>query len=268
MKKYSSYFIILTGLLIITSCTKEINLQLDSAAGELVIEANLTNVNGPQYVTLTNNVPFTNTNTYPPVTGATVTLKDQSGKNYTLTEGPKGTYSVNPLVGTAGNTYTLNVVSNGQTYAANSTMPATVVLDSVTSKNNVINTGNNGKIKKTISVYYQDPAGISNQYRFVMTVNGVQVKSIFAYDDGFTDGRYVSSDLRQTDIDVYAGDTVTVEMQCIDKSIYTYWYTLMREQGQNGGGTVAPSNPPTNITPAALGYFSAHTTQSKTIIVK
>jgi hypothetical protein len=57
-------------------------------------------------------------------------------------------------------------------------------------------------------------------------------------------------------------------MQCIDKPVYTYWFTLM-QQGDNGpGGGVTPADPPSNITPTVLGYFSAHTTQSKTIVVK
>ncbi|HEX3384292.1 MAG TPA: DUF4249 domain-containing protein, partial [Mucilaginibacter sp.] len=60
----------------------------------------------------------------------------------------------------------------------------------------------------------------------------------------------------------------SVEMQCIDKPIYTYWYSLMQLQVNNPGGQVAPSNPPTNISPTTLGYFSAHTTQTMTLVVK
>jgi hypothetical protein len=265
MKKINIYYIITAiSLIAITSCTKVINLDLGNNTGELVIEGNITNVSGPQYVMLSTNVPFTNTNVYPPVTGAVVTIKDQIGKSYTLTEGPKGTYSITPLVGVTGNTYTLSVVSGNKTYTASSTMPTAIALDSLTSKNNVINSGSN--IKKTITVYYQDPAGVPNQYRFVMYVNGVQIKSVFAYNDLFTDGRHVSSDLRQNDVDIHQGDTVKVEMQCIDTNIFTYWYTLMSQQQQGAG--VAPSDPPSNISPTTLGYFSAHTTQTRTIVVK
>ncbi len=148
---------------------------------------------------------------------------------------------------------------------ASSVMPALVMLDSVTSESSFFN---NDKNKQQITVYYRDPAGVANQYRFIMYVNGVQVNDVFAYNDEFTNGKNVSIDLIENDIDVYPGDTVKVEMQCIDKPIYTYWLTLM-QQGNNGpGGSVTPSNPPTNITPATLGYFSAHTTQSLSFLVK
>jgi hypothetical protein len=272
MKKNIFIFSIISLVIstIITSCTKNISITPANASGQLVIEGNLTNVSGPQYVTLSFNVPFNNSNTYPPVTGATVTISDQSGNIYLLPEGPPGTYSFNPLAGTAGTTYTLKAQVNGHVYTANSTMPSVVNLDSISAANNtVIRHPKNGNPSKFVTAYYQDPAGIANYYRFIMWVNGVQVNSIFTFDDLLSDGKYISQNLRETDIDVYSGDTVKVEMQCIDKPMYTYWYTLMQEQGGDINGTsLAPSNPPTNITPAAFGYFSAHTTQTMTIIVK
>jgi len=40
------------------------------------------------------------------------------------------------------------------------------------------------------------------------------------------------------------------------------------QQSNGPGGGVSPSNPPTNISPATLGYFSAHTSSIKTMIVQ
>ena len=261
----------LFSLLALTSCTKVIDLKLGNNTGELVIEGNITNTAGPQVIQLSTNVPFSNTNTYPPVSGATVSVSDQNGNTYPFTEGPLGTYSNSQLTGIPGNTYTMTVTSGGKTYTANSVMPAVVNLDSLTSKNDVIQTSDH---KKVVTVYYQDPAGIANQYRFVLYVNNVQANDIYAYNDQFNDGRYVSIDLRENtasssvDKGIFSGDMVTVEMQCIDKPVYTYWETLMQQETNGPGGGVSPSDPPTNITPVTLGYFSAHTTQSKTIVVK
>jgi len=259
------YFIVLIAAFMLSSCKKVINLDLGNVSGELVIEGNFTNVSGPQYVVLSRNVPFTSTNVYPPVTGATVTIADNRGNQYQLTEGPAGTYSINPAFGFGSRTYTLTVTTGGKTYTASSTMPGTVPLDSISAKPNYFNAGSGEKV---ITVHFQDTPGIPNQYRFVMYVNKVQVKSIFAYDDEFIDGKYVNLDLEQNDTKIYAKDTVTVEMQCIDKPIYTYWFTLSQQQANNPGGQVAPANPPTNITPTTLGYFSAHTTQTVTLVVK
>ena len=46
-----------------------------------------------------------------------------------------------------------------------------------------------------------------------------------------------------------------------------YWFSLMQQQGNGPGGGTTPSNPPSNFDNNALGYFSAHTTQVKQIIV-
>jgi hypothetical protein len=247
------------------SCTKVIDLKLGNDTGKLVIEGNITNVNGPQFIKLSRNVPFTSTNTYPPVTGATVTLTDTTGIIYTLTEYPAGTYYINPYRGRANGVYKMTVLADGITYSASSTMPGRVKLDSISTRSSVFNNSNN---RKQITVHFLDPAGIKNQYRFVMYVNKKQVKATFALNDDFSDGRYVDFDLFQNNTDIFPGDTVSVEMQCIDKPMYTYWFTLMQQSGNNPGGGVAPSNPPSNITPTCLGYFSAHTTQTQTIIVK
>jgi hypothetical protein len=251
-----------------TSCTKVIDLNLGNNAGQLDIEGNLTNVTGPQSIVISKNVPFSSTNTYPAVTGAVVTITDQKGIKQTLTELQPGAYIINPFAAVAGNTYTLNVTTGGQSYTANSTMPATVKLDSLSDKNRPLNRNKGGADQKVITIYYSDPAGVANQYRFIEWVNGVQVKAIFSYDDQLTDGKYVTLDLLEQDIDIYAGDIVKVEMQCIDKPIYTYWFDLESQQSNNFNGAVAPANPPTNLSPATLGYFSAHTTQTITYTVK
>ncbi|HEY4148295.1 MAG TPA: DUF4249 domain-containing protein [Chitinophagaceae bacterium] len=253
---------------LVNSCTRVIDLQLRDDSGQLDIEANLTNVNGPQSVILRRNVPFSSTNDYPPVTGATVTLTNQTGNTFRLAEEQPGNYTINPFWGIAGNTYTLNVVTGGQVYSAGSTMPAAVRLDSLSDKNRPLNRDQGQKAQKVITAYYQDPPGVANEYRFIEWVNAVQVKSVFTYDDQLTDGKYVILDLLEQDIDIYPGDTVKVEMQCIDRPVYTYWFALESQQANNFNGAVAPANPPTNVAPATLGYFSAHTAQTIIFIVK
>lgn len=251
-------------LLAITSCQKVIDLKLKDASGQMVIEANITNTN-TSIIKLSQNVAFTSTNTYPPVSGATVTISDQTGKSYNLTEGTAGMYSSSQLKGISLNTYNLTVQTGGKTYTASSIMPAAIALDTITAKNNEFNNGND---QKEIIVSYADPAGVKNQYLFLMYVNDMQVKSIIVYNDDLTDGKRVSAQLRQNDVDIYPGDIVKVEMQCIDKANYTYWYALQQQQQNGPGGGVTPSNPPSNLTNNALGYFSAHTTQTKIIVVK
>lgn len=263
LKYYTSLLLV---AVVILSCKKVIKLDMGNDSGKLVIEGNITDEPGPQFVKLSRNVPFTSTNTYPPVTGATVTIYDSTTNRYfDMTEGPAGTYSVGKGLGIYGHTYSMTVNAGGHTYTARSVMPQFVGMDSIVTSNNILDKNDN---KRMMTVYFNDPAGVKNQYRFIMYVNNVQVNTIFAFDDQFIDGKHVTLDLQQNEKDIYPGDTVRVEMQNIDRPIYTYWFTLEQQQGNNPGGAVAPSNPPTNITPATLGYFSAHTTQSISIVAK
>ena len=246
-------------MVLASGCTRVIDLKLGNVSGQLDIEANITNLDSPQVIYLRNNVAFSDSNNYPPVTGANVSVSDAAGNQYVFTETQPGTYTSPAFSGIAGTAYTLQATISGLSYAATSTMPTAVRMDSLTDKNRPLNRPQNGRDQKVISVYYQDPPGIANQYRFIEWVNDVQVKSIFTYDDQLTDGRYVTIDLLEQDIDIYTGDTVRVEMDCIDIPVYTYWFALESQQSNNFNGAVAPANPPTNISPAVLGYFSAHT---------
>ena len=264
MIKLKYYSCLLFILLTAASCRKVIDLKLDNNSGQLVIEANITDIPGRQFVRISRNVPFTDPNTYPPVTGATVILDNNHGNRYPLKEDANGLYYLDNAYGTYGRTYTLNVLVDGKTYLASSTMPQVVTLDSIASKSSYIGNAD----KRLITVFFKDPGEVVNQYRFVMYVNHVQVNSIFAFNDDFINGKYVNLDLQENDIDVLPKDTVTVEMQSIDKPIYNYWFTQAQQQANNPGGAIAPANPPTNITPATLGYFSAHTTQSITLVVQ
>jgi hypothetical protein len=260
-----NYHILVAVLILLgnSSCQRVIDLKLDNAATQLVIEGNVTNVHGAQYVTISQTVPFTNTNTFPAVSKATVTIADDRGNTYNLVEGTTpGTY-ISVFTGRPGITYTLTVITNGKTYTGSSTMPQPVFFDQLSYSNNTFK--NNTEL---ITVNYQDPINVPNQYRFVLYVNGVQDKTIFDANDNFNDGSVVSFPLYQNNDDIVLGDTVVVEEQCIDKNMFTYWFSLSQQQNNGQGGGTAPSNPPANLSNNALGYFSAHTEQRQSVIIK
>ncbi|TCD05931.1 DUF4249 domain-containing protein [Pedobacter frigidisoli] len=262
MKKY--LILMAIAVIFLSACEKVVELDLGEESGKLVIEANLSNTPGQQVIRISENVPFTNTNNYPPVSGAQVSITDQNGTRYGFTEGSSGTYLVNNTSGSPGSIYTMHVLLNGKAYTATSKMPETVSLDSISFKKG--NFGDDGS--RQITVHYTDPKGLANQYRFVMFVNDEQVKAILVNNDDFTDGNKITQELRQEDIDINIGDRVRIEMQCIDKPVYTYFSTLRNQSSDGPGGSVTPSDPPTNISPVTLGYFSAYTTSTKTITVK
>ena len=228
----------------------------------LVIEGNVTNQNSTQTVKISKSVAITDASNFPAVSGATVTITCD-GIVYPLSEQSPGTYTTNGLKGQSTKTYQLNIVADGKTYTSTSTMPGQVNLDSL--KLNVTTIVNTNS--QSAMVYYHDPAAITNYYRFILTVNGIQSTNYFVYNDELTNGREVNDDLREDDTNLVTGDIVNVEMQCIDKNIYQYFDGL--DQNLNrGGASTTPANPVSNISNGALGYFSAHTVQDKQLIVR
>jgi len=261
--KIRALIVLMFVLVALLSCQKVISVNTGDSTAQLVIEGNLTDVKGPQIVKLSRSVPYGNVNVFPAVSGAGVTLNDNTSATYSFIETQPGTYTLNNFKGKALTYYLLTVKADGKTYYGGSTMQFPVNLDSLTLVSQAF--GN----KSTISVVvnYQDPATIANQYRFIMYVNGVQVKRVFVENDQLSDGRSVSSTLYQQDIELKKGDKIDVDMECIDANIYNYWNSLSNQGGNTPQNSATPSNPPSNIVGGALGYFSAHTLQRKTIVI-
>ena len=69
------------------SCTKVINVNLNNANPNIVIEGNLNDGPGPYQVKLTQTVNFSDPNFFPPVTGAIVQITDVYGRLYRFPDG-------------------------------------------------------------------------------------------------------------------------------------------------------------------------------------
>ena len=110
--------------------------------------------------------------------------------------------------------------------------------------------------------HVNDPAGIANFYHFHIYVNGKRDKKVLVEDDEFTDGHIVTRPLF-SDLEINKGDTVSVELQCIDKPVYKYFFSLRQTQE----ASATPANPTSNFTGGCLGYFSAYTTEQKVMII-
>ncbi len=244
---------------IFSSCEKVINVDLNKAAPNLVIEGIIDNSGNPAKINISKSVAFSNSNTYPVVTGALVKITDNAGKSFQLTETSPGVYTNLSLIGVPGRTYNLTVSVAGQTYAATSSMPVPVALDTLLQDKIIIS-----KPTIFVSAAFNDPPGFGNKYQFIETINGKQFKTIFMIDDMYQDGGKITNELIDEDADIRKGDTVQIEMRCIENNIFRYMKGL---EDLNIGGTV-PANPATNISNGALGYFSAHTTKKKSIVIK
>lgn len=268
MKKYIFrllYFPI-TALLL-SSCEKVIDIDLNKADRKIVIEGIITDQPGTHTIKLTQSVNYNEANTFPAVSGAVVIIRDNAGNTETLTESLPGIYTTNTIQGVSGRTYTLGVTVGETTYTAISTMPEAVSIDTLLIEE--LN-GPHGS-EKIIKAQYTDPAGIANFYRFILFRNNIEELTFIA-DDRLQDGAVITYPLfsRSDEFSIRTGDTLIVHLQSIDKSVYEYFRTLneLSNGASHGGSASLPANPLTNIDNEALGYFSAHSIRTKTIIIQ
>jgi hypothetical protein len=252
-------------LLSLASCQKVISVNLNSTDPRYVIVGKITDQPGYCEVSITRSKDFSQDNHFPTVSGATVTVEN-NGVVTTLPETDMGVYSTSSLTGQPGQTYSLAIHIGSETFSSTSTMPQPVDIDSL-----YVSTGRLST-KKYVTVIYKDPPGIANYYHFIQYVNGNKEPTVFVSDDEFTDGRTVKSELdfnNSTDDparDIKSGDSIRLEMICNDPAVYKYWYSLYN--GATGANqSASPSNPVSNISGGAMGYFSAQTVRSRSVKV-
>lgn len=251
-----------------SSCEKVISISLQPAEKKYVIEGMVSDQINSCKVYISRTMNFDESNIFKGVPGAQVILLTPQDQEIPLTETAAGLYENPGFRGIPGNTYRLKVQVDGQTFTASSKMPVKVHIDTLFIREN---TFFNEKVK-LLNVQFRDPAGKGNCYRFVQHVNGVKDKTIFVRKDDLIDNERVSTQLftrndEEGDGDaskIKTDDTVMGEMLCIDPDVYKYWFSL-NQSATGANESASPANPVTNITGGALGYFSAHTYDAKTI---
>lgn len=259
MYKYSILFSLFIFLFLTISCEKVIDIKLNEAESKYMIESELDDSNKPYYVKISQTISFSSSNDFPKISGALVIISDQAGSADTLKETSQGRYEGNKLLRKQGVTYRLSVKVRDKEFTATSTMPTKVNLDSL-SVNELVFFGSKSKV---VVPKYRDPLGKGNNYRFVQYINSVRSKAIFVQNDQQNDGGVNSVPLRGGDEEKKADDWVEVEMQCIDSQVYLYFFSLDQLSGGGPNSSATPTNPTTNISGGALGYFSAYTSQTK-----
>ena len=265
-------FFAIIAILVLSSCRKVIEIDLNTSNPQYVIEGEMTSENRPSQVKITKTANFSDSNNFPAVTGAIVTISDDANNSETLTETKSGVYETKKLVGTPGRTYMLTVKHDGKTFTSVSKMPTLIPLIDIGNIPDNFGGGGPGGTD-TAQVFravplFQDIVNVKNYYRFIQKVNKKVDKSFLVRDDELSDGKISVQPLFTFGSTIYRGDTLKIALQSIDKQVYDYFFSLNASSGNGPGGGATPANPVNNIIGGALGYFSAHSVSEKTIIVK
>jgi hypothetical protein len=265
---------IIASLVLFTSCTKVIDIDLNSSDPQLIIEAKISDdATEKAEVRLNQSVNFDQSNTFPAVKNAFVTILDQTGNvTDTLKEASAGIYQSAKLTGKTGHTYLLTIKTGSKTVTSTATIPRKVPLTDIEMRQQSLF----GNTSYATIPKFVDPIGIGDNYRFILSINGKLKNDIAVINDELSDGapngRPIFRGAQADDTKdgfLKVGDTVQLEMQCIDKGVYDYFNTLASGGAGGPGGGTTPANPISNIKgDGVLGYFTAHTKQIKSVVIK
>jgi len=283
MRKTGLYGKLFLALIIIagifSSCEKVVVLDLKNSPSEVVVQANVTNQPGPYYVVLNYSVPYYNSNTFPPVTGAQVKIYDNAGNSEILTETTiQGIYKTSSLNGTPGRTYTIQIIANSTSYQGVSTMPLPIPIDSfnvthivnINRFNNTSTTGTTPDTTFRLVCKFTDPSGVGNFYRLILSskdTTGIS-DSTKLISDKLVDGQQISTTFRTKYV---FGDTVRIKLESIDQLTYDFYNTIGGAIGSSSASQLLaapPANPTNNISNNGLGYFAAYSITTATVIVR
>ncbi len=245
-----------------TSCEKVILIDLNEADQKMVVDAIVSNDSVQNYVILSKSGGFYQDNDFEAISGASVTITDDAGVVYSLSESTPGYYSNSNLIGKLKTNYDLEVVANNQTITARAYLPDTTHLDSLSY---FLNSGGFGDPEWFVLMHWSDKQSEENFYRFKPTINGEKGKQISILDDILING--VETQYPLFDVTVEDFDTLMIEFIEIDKGTYEYFKVLGEIASGENAASAAPGNPVSNLVGDAIGFFGAYAITNGSIVI-
>jgi hypothetical protein len=292
MKKTFRFLIFGFTVLFMSSCEDVVQIKLDEGSKLYVIDAFVNDLRGPQSIRVVTNDSYFSNRDAPPVTNATVILKDLSiNKEYNFTYTDRGYYVFNQAttdtIAKKDHQYELNVTIDGETYTSLATQKRTAKIDSISAQ---YDDGTSGfgpaKPYYFCILFAKDRADNNPDYYWVKTArndtmfNGAD--DINLSIDG-TNGVVTGLTVDSTDFtppvtfigfrQYNSGNTCKVEIHSISRTTYFFLLQALTQITNGGLFATTPENVKTNIvTPAgaktkAIGWFNMATVAVMTKVV-
>ncbi len=267
MNKIKFLLVFLGAVCLLSSCEKVIDVELDAADQQIVIEAQLKQGNSSFSVIISQTAPYFENQAPNRINNATVMLSDDKGGSQAIPLLGNGVYNA-MVTAEAGTTYQLSVEIDGQFYEASSYLPEPIPIEEIFTEFQPAR----AVLDEGYLVYFRfnDPAGENNYYRALHYLNGqaqLEGSDLQVLDDNLNDGDNARFPLFQQIFN--SGDSVTVELMHFDEASFEYFNSLgdIIGGGGPGGGSAAPGNPNSNWSGGILGYFSAFSSDQRSLVI-
>ncbi len=283
-------FLFCICIILLCSCEKNINFNLDKSVSSLVVDGSIEN-GKPPIIVLSNSFDYFSqitpqllSNSF--VHNAEMFISDGAETNK-LTEYVTDSsgfkfyyYSIDTstgaklLIGKFNTSYNLKVIIGSNTYFASTTIPSLAKKpDSLWWKPAPYNADTNNVV---VMVKATDPPGLGNYIRYyTQRNNGPFLPGINSvYDDQVIDGSTYDIGVEpgidrnyNISYNFRRGDSVTLKLCNIDKSTYKFWMTMEFAYQSIGNPFASPNKVVGNVSNGALGAFCGYAASYKTIII-
>ena len=175
------------------SCEDVINVDVQTAPSRLVIEASLDWEKGTtgsnQTIKISKSTPYFDTATNTSVTNASVrVVNDDNNAEFIFTHQSNGAYTTTEFIPIINQSYTLEVIHEGETYRANETLRSVV---DITEINQSIEDGNEDD-ELEVNIIFTDPEAEENYYLFKFQRQGDLLPTLEDGDDEFVNGNEIT----------------------------------------------------------------------------
>ncbi|MFW5706942.1 MAG: DUF4249 domain-containing protein [Bacteroidota bacterium] len=272
------FFILISLLLFLPACEKDVILDLADVEGNfIVVDANITDGGGKQWVRLSRSSSYYDISEGEPVSGASV-LIEGNGSSFLFNESEedslKGFYYNDQITYfLEEGEYTLTIGENDQTYTGQSEFKPVPQLDSISLRINAFS--ELGFLPDTlydVLAHFEDLATDDNYYLFNMFRNDTIITPRPA-DKGLVSDinltEYVSlAVLNLNKSELRHRDQVKLEIRSISRENFDF-YAIFFSQTDLSGNPFAgapPANIPTNMSEGAKGFFQVSAIDSKTLL--
>lgn len=278
MRKYS-YLYMLAAIVGFTACEKTIDLKLSESDNKVVIEGQVTDREGYQFVKVSRSTGFYSTGKTPRVTNAIVQVEDNLGNLVDFVHNPNnhpdsaGYYlPATEFVGVINRSYTMTVTVGSESYAAKDSLTRLVPIDDLSFKideNEKADPEDPGQYYQML-LYVKEPQETRDYYMFKCYRNGVLEKAIDT-DVYYADDEFIKEQIDGIPMPVYfaQGDVASIEVFSLSREAFVFYRDLYKVLNNDGGMYDPPAaNPRNNISNGALGFFQASAIQTGEIVIE
>jgi hypothetical protein len=293
-------FIIFILPVILNNCTIPFTPEISEDQGLLVVEGLVTDQPGPCVVKLSTSKPLSETVIEKPVAGCNVSITDDLGNTFSLSEKDKGVYKTDSTVfhGTIGRTYTLHIIKSGDKYESTPMeMKPVPPIDSIYYEKEVVTEAHEGWFGIDACQIYldtHDPQNKTNYYRWTFSETWMlrllfPVPNMTCYVSEVTKKVNVKSTASMQEprivkhpINFISNLTdrlkvrysILVNQYSLNEQEFTYWDKANDFINLVGGlYDIIPSSIPNNLSRVGfpgekvLGYFSVSAVSSRRIFI-